>query len=158
MLAVAQEVAFDSRFEVHIAAFEDLEDRVSSINANGKLPVPITFHAVRVASMADLIKRHTGTKGLAHRPGLPYAVPAFLTLQNAILGWEPNEYMEAYRSFLNVITKVKPAALVVDPGLWQGHDAARTLGLNYLILSPSSPKDVLGTQMPKKPTLWKYPL
>jgi len=156
ILAVAQELSFNPAYKVHVSSFADLEVRVDQANKDPRVASPIQFHGVLVPSMTELIKRHNVV--LPHAPGIPSAIPSFTTLNRSILGWESDEYMTAYHAFLKLIESVNPSALVLDPGIWMAHDAARQLGINFILLTPSSAKELSADAMPMGSAFWKYPL
>jgi len=156
ILAVAQELANDPRFSVHVLSHQKLEGRVAEINSSGKIKSPITFHAVEVPRLEELFRRHF--VHIQHRPGFPWGVTGHTNLINGVLGFETSEYITAYLACRKEFEKLRPAALVLDPIFWFGHDAARSLGMSYITLGPSSPKDLAGPTLPKKAIYWKYPL
>lgn len=158
VLAIAQAISQHPEFAIHIAANGPLRGRVEQLNK--LLPSPITYHCVPGLSMQEVSARQYGgtdISGNSHTPGFLGAIRSFSTLEPAVLGWEPDEYMEGFEACRDIIRRVKPAAIVCDMGFWQGHDAARALGLKYISVAPSSAKEIAGGEMPGAPIFSKWP-
>lgn len=118
-------------------------------------PPQVIFHTLPGPSMASIIKEH----GIAmpHAPGLG-AVHSYRNLNNAILGWTNTEYLAIHSECLKIMQSLSPAAVVLDPGMWHAIDACRTLTLSYIVLTPSSLKEVAGSLQPRWTMFAKYPL
>lgn len=161
VLAVAQSLARDPAFEITIASFAKLGPRIDAINSgNQTLARPLKFHSIPGIAMEDLAARqkHKNPESpYAHAPGFFNAISSFSNLDGAAFGWKSSEYLDIVRTCRGIIQETKPAALVVDLGLFHAHDAARELGLNYITISPSSVKEFMGGILPGAPMFWKWP-
>ena len=156
ILAAAYELAKDARFQVHVMSHPKLEKRVGELNQNPAFANPITFHSVEVPRLEEIFRRNGVL--MQHAPGFPGAIIGHTNIIHGVLGFESSEYIEAYHSCFKTIEGLMPSALVLDPIFWFAHDAARALGLNYITLGPSSPKDLAGPELPGAAIYWKYPL
>jgi hypothetical protein len=95
---------------------------------------------------------------LYHKPGIKGATEGFLKVSNAMSNWKPTEYARAYRSCLDILEKVSPAVVVIDPILHLGLDACENTTARKVILWPVPIKDVVVLDQPKAGVLWKYPV
>lgn len=80
---------------------------------------------------------------LSHPPGLNGATASRKGLPISQVPWDGNEYLETYRSMLDVIKTVNPAMVVIDPMLRQANDAVLQLGYRYVILTTNNLRDLL---------------
>ncbi|KAK9860811.1 hypothetical protein MYU51_006101 [Penicillium brevicompactum] len=155
-LAVAGEFVNRGDFEVHIASFKGLSNRIQELNDNVDYDQVIHFHAIAGSSLTEITARKTAQ--LAHLPGLAGTLDGCDKINFSVLGWKPEEYLRSYRSCLEILKEVNPAVVVADPLLHLGLDAARSLRMRIVILWPVPLKDVVITVQPKAGILWKYPL
>jgi hypothetical protein len=157
-LAVAEEFLRRGDLNVHFASFhtaaplvQELNTRVEDTNRSAE------FHKIWGPSMTDLaVRSMVGL--LYHRPGIKGATEGFTKVSKAMSNWKPTEYARAYRSCLEIIEKVDPAVVVVDPILHVGLDACEKTTVRKVILWPVPIKDVVVLNQPKAGILWKYPV
>ncbi|OQE18833.1 hypothetical protein PENFLA_c020G05271 [Penicillium flavigenum] len=155
-LAVAEEFLHRGEFEVHIASFKQLSTRVQAINDQAEYDQAIHFHPIAGLSVTEIVARTTDT--ICHPPGLAGTRKACDILNNCVLGWTPDEYIQSYQSCLEILKDIRPVVVVADPLLHLGLDAARSIDARIVILWPVTLKDVVATVQPKAGMLWKYPL
>ncbi|OQD80885.1 hypothetical protein PENANT_c031G07330 [Penicillium antarcticum] len=156
ILAVAQEFLRRGEHEVHIASFKPLAARVQAITDQADHDQLAHFHTIAGASMSELVAR--STPDICHKPGLAGSIDGCKKINVSVLAWTPEEYLQSYRSCLEILKAVQPAVVVVDPLLHLGLDAARSLQMKIVILWPVPLKDVVIMIQPKLGILWKYPL
>ncbi|KAL2832900.1 hypothetical protein BDW59DRAFT_180514 [Aspergillus cavernicola] len=162
-LAVAHEFLIRLAHDVHIASFSPLEPVVSQLNSRAALltqspTTTATFHPIPGISMIDAV---TGSKSYEgsftiHNIGFFGALDAYGKLMDCMVPWTEDEYMATYYSCVNIIQKLQPSIVVVDPLFAQGIDACRNLKCSHVILSPNTLKDHV--VQPMLGNLWKYPI
>jgi hypothetical protein len=142
VLATAYELLSYGNVDVHIASFASLENRVSDLKAGAYGSIPsntsITFHAIVGLSMAEVIIRNFDANTLAHACGIKAAVLQYPLVARLVTSWTANEYVQGYRSCLEIIKTVDPDVIVVEALCAQGREACVNLDRDYLILSPNS--------------------
>jgi hypothetical protein len=74
-----------------------------------------------------------------------------------LASWEPEEHIEIFEWCGELVGKVKPSLVVLDPFLAPAHDACRELKLNHAILSPCTLAAGLIPEQPWLAVFWKYP-
>lgn len=90
-----------------------------------------------------------------HEVGFWGALKAYNTALAMSIPWDGPQYMEVYRSCVEIIGKTQPDIIVVDPLFNQAKDACRILGQKYIILSPNTFKEHV--PQPWLANFWKYP-
>lgn len=156
-LAVAEEFLRHGDFNVHFASFHAAVPLIQELNTRVDTVYPVEFHEIWGPSMTDLaVRSMVGL--LYHRPGMKGATEGFTKVSNAMSNWKPTEYARAYRSCLEIIEKVRPAVVVIDPILHLGLDACENITAQKVILWPVPIKDVVVLDQPKAGVLWKYPV
>lgn len=156
-LAVAEEFLRRGDFRVHIASFRPLAPLVHELNTRNDGRRPAEFHEIWGPCMTDLaVRSNVGL--LYHRPGVSGAVEGFTKVSTAMSNWRPSEYAKAYRSCLDILDKLRPMAVVVDPILHVGLDACQSTKTRIVVLWPVPLKDVVVLNQPKVGALWKYPV
>ncbi|KAK4497184.1 hypothetical protein PRZ48_011634 [Zasmidium cellare] len=162
VLAVAQSLARNADFNITIASFAKLAPRIQEINESNKtLARPITFHTIPGIAMEDLAARQTYANPdspYAHAPGFLPAISSYGNLEKSAFGWKGSEYVEIFGHCRKLIQEVRPAALVIDVAFFMAADAARDLGCHFVMISPSSVKELLGGILPGAPMFWKWPV
>jgi len=170
-LAVAHEFLLRPAYTIHIASFAPLRSSISQLNlrAISFLPVssrsarvrPATFHVLTGPSMKQALEQRHGfdaSKAFRlHGLGFQAACRAYRdVLAKMVAPWSGEEYIAVYRECLNVVEKVNPDLVVVDPLFTPGLDAVRSIGERFVVLSPNTFKEHVA--QPKLGNLWKYPM
>ncbi|KAG8629713.1 hypothetical protein KVT40_001332 [Elsinoe batatas] len=160
VLATAQELAKAPECNVYVASFASLQQRVDDINARNKnLAKPITFVNIPGLSAVVSAQRQLGdTSTWAHPPGFLPAAKSYKGVEYLLMGDSPAGYIQTYHACLQIMKHLKPAAVICDLLLIPAHDATRELKLDYIIISPCSGKEVVGTAMPGMPMMFKWPM
>ncbi|OJI99004.1 hypothetical protein ASPVEDRAFT_97195, partial [Aspergillus versicolor CBS 583.65] len=149
VLAVAHELVHHS--DVLVASFPALKTHADALS--------VPFHALPGRSMKETLA-DSGLPYLPqHAPGRQGAVESYRNgLQRVVAPWEPEGYAPIYRACLDLISKLSPALVVVEPLFGPGQDACNVLEQRYLVLSPATFKDHLVQAQPYLGVLWKYPV
>ena len=156
-LAVAEEFLRRGEFHVHVASFHPLQELVNDLSNRVEGADPANFHEIWGPSMTDLaIRSDVGL--LCHKAGVSGAIRGFQKVCRALSAWTPSEYGRAYRSCLDILDKVQPTVVVVDPILHVGLDACRSIKTPIVVLWPVPLKDVVVLDQPKAGVLWKHPV
>jgi hypothetical protein len=153
----------DPSTEVHIASFPRLAGFVTEMSDFAVRSIegasPIQFHEVQGTSFIDCVLHpDIDFFSMANTP------PSFWTLFKVLGGmaactgaWSAEQFMEVYRSCVEIIEKVGADIVAVDNIFVPGVTACHHIGGNWLILSPNSLKDWVAGRQPKMAGLWKYP-
>ncbi|KAL2788683.1 hypothetical protein BJX66DRAFT_326924 [Aspergillus keveii] len=162
-LAVAHEFLIRSKYAVHVASFSPLEPAIAQLNTRADAlsqtgASTATFHTITGRSIAEanLDSRPKSKWFGTHDIGFYGALRAYSGLVENMIPWGAAEYMTAYRSCVEVIQKLQPAIVAVDPFFAQALDACRTLQCKYVILSPNTAKEHV--VQPMLGNLWRYPI
>ncbi|KAJ5579507.1 uncharacterized protein N7459_005492 [Penicillium hispanicum] len=156
-LAVAEEFLLRGEFRVHVASYRPLAKLVEGLSKRVEGAEPAQFHEIGGPSMTDLaIRSDVGL--LCHRPGISGAAQGFQKVSMAMSTWSPSEYGRAYRDCVEILAKVQPAVVVVDPILHVGLDACHITTAPIVVLWPVPLKDVVVLNQRKLGVLWKYPV
>jgi hypothetical protein len=156
ILAVAEEFLQRGEYEVHIASFQPLAARIQAINEQADYDQVARFHIITGTCMSELVARKTSD--ICHKPGVGGTLDGCEKINMSVLAWTPAEYLESYRSCLEILKTVQPVVVVVDPLLHFGLDAVRSAQMKIVVLWPVPLKDVVIMIQPKFGILWKYPL
>ncbi|KAL4910006.1 hypothetical protein BDW74DRAFT_46635 [Aspergillus multicolor] len=152
-LAVAHELAHQSVCEVHISSFPTLKPHIDALKS------PIVFHALAGRSTKEALADDGLPYLPTHAPGVRRAVESYSKgLQHVVAPWEPAGYEPIYRACLELLDKLNPNLVAVDPLFGPGEDACKVRRLRYLVLSPATFKDHLVQDQPHQGVLWKYPV
>lgn len=73
-------------------------------------------------------------------------------------GWDIAQYMVGYQSCMEILRSVDADQIVIEPGLFQGLDACKTLSRKYVVLSPNTFQEILRYQQPKFNLLCRNPV
>lgn len=156
-LAVAEEFLRRDEFNAHIASYRPLAPMVDELNKRTGASHPVKFHEIWGPCMTDLaIRSNVGL--LFHPASLKGTVEGFKKVKRAISSWTPTEYARAYACCLEILDRLRPAVVVIDPILHVGLDACRTAKSRVVVLWPVPHKDVVILCQPKAAVLWKYPV
>ncbi|KAL2872668.1 uncharacterized protein BJX67DRAFT_369251 [Aspergillus lucknowensis] len=162
-LAVAHEFLTRQSYSVHIASFSPLEPAIYQLNARAgsqaqSVNNTATFHTITGKSMIKAAMDRIGNTNWfgVHDIGFYGALRAYSYLVNSMMPWTPDEYIETYHSCVEIIQKLQPSLIAVDPFFSQGLDASCMLRCKYVILGPNSVKDHV--VQPMLGNLWKYPI
>ncbi|KAL2848801.1 hypothetical protein BJY01DRAFT_233777 [Aspergillus pseudoustus] len=162
-LAVAHEFLIRSDYAVHIASFAQLGSAISHLNAqtaasSQSTASKATFHTITGRSMVTAyLDRHPKPQWFGtHDIGFYGAIRSYSFLIEAMVPWDPSQYIATYRSCVEIIQNLQPSIVAVDPLFAQGLDACRALQCKYVILSPNTLKEHV--VQPMLGNLWKYPM
>lgn len=155
--AVAEEFLRRGDFQVHFASFAPVANSVENLHKRAGCENVAQFHEVPSPCMTDLaIRSRVGL--LFHEPGVKGATTGFAKVGRAMENWRPSEYKQAYETCLEILNKLQPAMVVVDPIFHVGIDACHTAKARFTVLWPVPIKDVVVIDQPKAAVLWKYPV
>ncbi|KAL8371572.1 hypothetical protein RB595_001390 [Gaeumannomyces hyphopodioides] len=157
--------------EVHIASFADLaadvrkasDDALAATNFNSSSSArPIVFHAVRGASMAQswqgVLASGGAGQGVGQMPRRWWGAPAKLRPMFRVMQpWDPEGFLEIYRSLLDIIQDVGADLVVVDNVFPPALTACQFLGVDMMVLSPNTIKDFALRFQPGGVALWQFP-
>lgn len=160
-LAVADEF-LTRQYPVHIGSFGSLQNAVSTLNHHSSVTSSstaseVTFHLIKGRAMRESVQLNRELNIFnIHEVGFWGALKAYkAVLPTMVIPWSGPEYMEGYTSCVEIIDKVQPGMIVVDPLLSQAKDACHMLGRQFVILSPNTFKEHV--PQPLLANLWKYP-
>ncbi|KAF8644276.1 hypothetical protein AX16_008578, partial [Volvariella volvacea WC 439] len=157
VLAVAYELALRN-VEVHIASFLPLQKRLPEIQSLLPPSAPsIAFHTIKGLPHVHALSRHVDADVSYHPPGVGGAFRSFSRVADILSPWTTEEYHEQLLSIQDILDQVNPTAVVVESLLTGGIDVCKKLGKKYIVLSPNSPKDLVGIMQPALRGFWKYP-
>ncbi|EJT74266.1 hypothetical protein GGTG_08109 [Gaeumannomyces tritici R3-111a-1] len=153
--------------EVHIASFADLAADVrkasdDALAAATSAALPIVFHVVRGASMAQSWQGVMASGGVGHNltqmPRRWWDTPAKLRpIFRVMQPWDPESFLEIYQSLLDIIRDVGADLVVIDNVFPPALTACRFLGVRMMVLSPNTIKDFALQFQPGAAALWKFP-
>lgn len=162
ILAVAHEFLLRPEYDVHIASFTALEGSISELNDDAALfsggaASKATFHTIAGKSMKQAAAREAEFLEM-HPAGVNGAIFAYDNVLPATFApWEGSDYMVGYNSCVEIIGKVQPNIVAVDPLFSQAVDACNKLSVKCLILSPNTFKELVLNRQPGTSALWKFP-
>ncbi|KAH6713845.1 hypothetical protein BKA61DRAFT_51293 [Leptodontidium sp. MPI-SDFR-AT-0119] len=139
ILAVAYELLALQQYEVHIASFEPLRQRVDGLN---KLfpqdGIAVIFHSIVGQAALNALVAKDEFIG-PYSPGVRGALNTYrVTLPAMADTWTEAEYMSSYQSCLDIVSSVEPNIIIADPLMSQGLEACNTLSRKHVILSPNT--------------------
>ncbi|KAL4777532.1 hypothetical protein BDW60DRAFT_213096 [Aspergillus nidulans var. acristatus] len=170
VLSVAYEFLIRQSHNVHIASSRQLEPEVSKLNAQAARATQLQsssttaiFHTLPGRTMFEAAMNRgnsssssSGSWFSAHNIGFFGARQAYTMLCGVMVPWTGDEYIAVYHRCIEIIKKVQPRIVVIEPLCAQAIDAVRTLGCKYVILSPNTVKDHV--VQPMLGNLWKFPV
>lgn len=155
--------SYRSEVEVHLASFQPIERLVAAASEHATRACPganpIVFHRVSGTDMLAAWSRPEirleEYNGL--RPSF-WNTPRFLRLLlSTTCPWTGPEFLEIYRSVVQILDEVRPDVVAVDPAFSPALTACNHLGINYVVLAPNTIKDFSLVFQPGGRALWKYP-
>ncbi|KAH7346493.1 UDP-glucoronosyl and UDP-glucosyl transferase family protein [Rhexocercosporidium sp. MPI-PUGE-AT-0058] len=168
IIAVAYELLVLQQYEIHIASFEPLRQRINGLNKF--LPqdgIPIIFHSIVGPAALDALVAKDEFIG-PYSPGVHGALNTYrVTLPAMADTWTEAEYMSSYQTCLGIIRSVGPKIIIADPLMSQGLEACNTLSRKHVVLSPNTflellrKKQSLFSQFFRIPTIasgFSYPI
>lgn len=166
VMAVVHEMIMRGNVDINVGSFASLEARVMDLyerdinlyQGDESSKSTFTFHTIKGEGMLESIGRRLGVQSMATPPGLWGALEAIPKIPEWLFTWEPHQYIEGYESCLGIIKNVKPDVVVTDNLLGQAIDACRTLGLQWIILSPNTFRDLIIQEQAAWKQFFKYPL
>lgn len=154
----------DQDVQVHFASFPPIRKFVASTSdhalATSPLAHPIVFHPLSGLPMLQAWSRpefEADKDGSRHAQGLLTAWRKMRVLLRVTLPWTGPEFLDIFRSVSDVVRRVGPHVVAVDPAFSPGLTAVRHLGLRYVVLSPNTIKDFAMPFQPNLEALWRYP-
>lgn len=142
--------------EVHFASFNPIRSAVDAATELAQRTCPpgreILFHKLGGLSMKPAWDRPEVIGGKGHE-----GLQGWKLLLRVMLPWTGPEFLDVFNSVLDVIEKVQPDSVAVDPCLAPALTACHHLGLRFVVLSPNTIKDFALPSQPKLASLWKYP-
>jgi hypothetical protein len=167
-LAVAHTLlALGGNVEVHYGSFQGLEKRARAVSEQvlqaDPHAKPIVFHKLDGIGLFDAARKRNPEASRLYEQqigrGLWDTLQSIryftVTMMNPYTG---PEYCESLNSAVRIIEEVSPDVVVLDNSLPTVMTACIKTGVEYMILTPNTLKDVLASTQPKGAVLWKYPL
>ena len=159
MLAVVYELLIQGEFDIHLASFPELEQRVNDLlfAHTSKEASHLTFHALPGQTLTKAMASHGEEFGTPRHAGVRGSIASYGKLPEIITPWDEYEYLRGYDYCLELLETLDPVVVVVDPVLTQGLDACRQTSRKHILLSPTSLKETAIHQQPRLGFFWKYP-
>ena len=162
-LAVAHEMLLRSGYDIHIASFPILEEKIKELNTYaGECATnseTATFHALEGPTCVEAVRQnltHDSFMGVKPGYGVRAAVNVYSNQLPLIASmWNSEDYLTVYDSCIKVIDEVKPDLIVVDLLLQPAIDACSISKVNHCFLGPNTLLEHIPTLRLTKP--WKYP-
>lgn len=162
-LAVAHEFLLRQPYSIHIASFPGLAPAVDDLNERAKRLASATnsatFHPIDGPSMVDV---YSSTPIFLnhfdyHQIGFRGATKAYNDFVPMLMNpWNGPQFVAIHRHCVEMIKKVRPVVVVLDPLFVIGLDACRSLKWPHILLTPNTAKDL--APQPWLANLWKYPV
>jgi hypothetical protein len=162
VLATAYELVLRG-CEVHIASFAPLHQRVVDLNNGVYASLPsgsqaIIFHQIDSPSMVEMLIKRFGADGdLTHGVGLREALRMYSLLTQIVCGWDGDEYIRGCESCAGIIRTVEPDVIVNERACMYGMEACSQLGRNFVLLSPNTFLETVGSIQPWGFGFWGLP-
>jgi hypothetical protein len=140
--------------DVHFASFPAIEHTVQCL-----LGSAVTFHRVKGIDMKTAYPREEVlNSGLEGRTPSFFDMPTILRLcLHTTMPWSGPDYVEIYRSVIEILQAVKPDIIAIDPAFAPAITACRHMGERFLVLAPNTIKDFAMPFQPAGEVFWKYP-
>jgi len=146
--------------ELHIASFDKLEVRVQELQQYSQQQSPsasITFHKLPGLSFGDrILSDHTMLEATT-APGFFGVMKLTSMISMFFMPWTGPEYLEIHDAIVQVLDKVDPAVIAVDPALGPGVDAVKTTNRNWVVLSANTVRENAPEEQGLA-MLWKFPV
>jgi hypothetical protein len=140
--------------DVHFASFPAIKETVKSLFGDA-----VTFHSLKGVDMKTAYPRDEVLQS-----GLEGTTPCFLAMPTLLriclhtaMPWSGPEYVEVYRSVIEVLQAIEPDIIAIDPAFTPAITACRHLGERFLVLAPNTIKDFAMPFQPAGEVFWKYP-
>ncbi|KUJ12323.1 UDP-Glycosyltransferase/glycogen phosphorylase [Mollisia scopiformis] len=158
ILAVVYELLLLQAYEIDIASFAPLKNRIQDINALvSNNSSPARFHTVTGLSALEALTAKKEFIG-PYRPGIRGASDTYrVTLPAIATTWDENDYMTGLESCINILRSISSDLIVVDPLMSQGLEACKALSRNYVVLSPNTFQEICKKQQPLFTQLCRWP-
>jgi len=140
--------------DVHFASFPAIEKTVKLLFDGA-----ITFHRLKGVDMKTAYPQdEVFNSGLEGRKPKFLDMPTLLRIcLHTTMPWTGPEYVEIYRSVIEVLQAVKPDIIAIDPAFTPAITACRHIGERFLVLAPNTIKDFAMPFQPAGEVFWKYP-
>ncbi|TVY20796.1 Glycosyltransferase sdnJ [Lachnellula arida] len=151
ILAVAYELLLRREYQVHLASFAVLEDRIRELNelAATDNSTAAVFHTVTGPSSSEALVARDKFIG-PFPPGIRGALDTYrVSLPAMANAWDEREYMLGYESCVHILQTVDPDIIVADPLFLQGLDACLKISPKCVVLSPNTFQDILRKRQPR---------
>ncbi|KAK0620512.1 hypothetical protein B0T14DRAFT_546357 [Immersiella caudata] len=156
----------DEDVEVHFASFPPIEKFVNlttkhAVRDNSRAR-PIIFHSIDGIDMVsawtrpELVSEQEALKDI-DVVKLVYAIRRMMLLLKIILPWTGPEFVKILFSVIDIVHKVQPDIIAVDPAFSPALTALRHINAKFIVLSPNTIKDFAMPHQPNGEPLWKYP-
>lgn len=164
-LAVSHSLlSLEQDVEVHLASFPPIEKfvKVTSEFAQTrcKHEKSIVFHQIQGIDMQSAWLRPeigVGDPTSNSTRGIFNVANKVRLLLRVTMPWSGPEFVEIYRSTVEIIQDVQPNIIAVDPAFSPALTACRHLGVKFVLLTPNTIKDFAMPLQPNLEALWKYP-
>ena len=166
-LAVAHSLqALDADVQIHVASFAPISNDVSSASEYSRQCTqgarPWHFHLLDGPFFQEAVAALKGSERLGEalrKPPNFFSTTEVLSMvMGILLPWNGLEFVQIYKSFVDVVDKIQPDIVVVDSLLSPVLTACRHLKFNHLVLSPNTLKDFAAALQPRGAMFWKYPV
>lgn len=159
VLALAYELAIRPGVKVAIASFAALEKRVTQLQMQLR---DAGYDSSDISFSLLPGRGHIEAVGMTrldtpHGPGVKQALHSFRYAPSMLLPWTESEYMDQLRTIEDIVHKFEPEVVVVEWFHRAGQDVCKKLGLKFFVITPNSPKDIIGFRQPWAAGLWKFP-
>jgi hypothetical protein len=158
ILAVVYELLLLQAYDIDVASFAPLKDRIRDINQ--LVPdndLPARFHIVTGLSYLEAFTAKNVLIGF-DRPGIRGAANTYKATLPAIATlWDEEEYMAGLESCIEILRSTSPDIIVVDPLMSQGLDACQSLSRNCVVLSPNTFQEICKKQQSLFTQLVRWP-
>jgi hypothetical protein len=156
----------DDDVEVHFASFPPIEKFVSVTTQHAvrdsSTARPIIFHPI---DGIDMVSAWTRPELVSEQEGLKvidvvkliYAIRRMMLLLKITLPWTGPEFVQILFSVIDIVHKVQPDVIAVDPAFSPALTALRHIRAKFVVLSPNTIKDFAMPHQPNGEPLWKYP-
>lgn len=158
VLAVVYELLLLQKYDIDVASFAPLKDRIHDINQlvpNNDLPA--RFHTVTGLSFLEALTAKNVLIG-SDRPGIRGAANTYrATLPAIATVWDEEDYMAGMESCIEILHSTSPDLVVIDPFMSQALDACKSLSRTCVILSPNTFQEICRKQQPFFTQLFRGP-
>jgi len=156
----------DEDVEVHFASFPPIEKFVALTTQHALRDSPrarpIVFHPI---DGIDMVSAWTRPELASEQEGLKvidvvkliYAIRRMMLLLKITLPWTGPEFVQIMFSVIDIVHKVQPDIIAVDPAFSPALTALRHIKAKFIVLSPNTIKDFAMPHQPNGEPLWKYP-